>query len=44
MLKDYTAEFVELLDVSYWDDKNSRTAKADIIIPRKRATIRHAAE
>ena len=44
VLKDYTADFIELLDVSYWDQSGQTLSNADIIIPRKRAAIRHAGE
>lgn len=44
VLKDYTAEFIELLDVQYWDADGITFKKADIIIPRKRTAIRHLAE
>ncbi|MCD6174913.1 MAG: hypothetical protein J7K65_03985, partial [Planctomycetes bacterium] len=44
VLKDYTAEFIELLDVKYWTGKEDQRKKADIILPRKRTVIRHLAE
>ncbi len=44
ILKDYTADFVELLDVQYWADQPDEFKKADILLPRKRAVIRHLAE
>lgn len=44
VLKDYTADFIELLDVSWWGQAGGEKAKADIIVPRKRAAIRHAGE
>lgn len=44
VLKDYTAEFIELLDVQYWANGGEEKKKADIILPRKRAVIRHLAE
>ena len=44
VLKDYTADFIELLDVSYWSQTPDQMTKADIIVPRKRAAIRHAGE
>ena len=44
VLKDYTAEFIEILDVKYWTGKEEERKKADIILPRKRAVIRHLAE
>ena len=44
VLKDYTAEFLEMLDVEYWTDEGEDRKKADIILPRKRAVVRHLAE
>jgi hypothetical protein len=44
VLKDYTAEFIELLDVEYWTGKEDERKQADIILPRKRAVVRHLAE
>ena len=44
VLKDYTADFIEMLDVEYWTGKEDERKKADIILPRKRAVIRHLAE
>ena len=44
ILKDYTADFVELLDVQYWTGTEDQRKKADILLPRKRALIRHLAE
>ncbi|OQY04651.1 MAG: hypothetical protein B6I25_06635 [Planctomycetales bacterium 4572_13] len=44
VLKDYTAEFIELLDTEYWTGKEDQRKKADLILPRKRAVIRHLAE
>ena len=44
VLKDYTAEFIELMDVEYWTGKEDQRKKADIILPRKRAVVRHLAE
>jgi hypothetical protein len=44
VLKDYTAEFIAMLDVQYWTGKEDEREKADIILPRKRAIVRHLAE
>ena len=44
VLKDYTADFIELLDVMYWTGNEDNRKKADVILPRKRAVIRHSAE
>jgi hypothetical protein len=44
VLKEYTAEFVEIMDVNYkiTEDKPARTA--DLVVPRKLGLIRHLAE
>ena len=44
VLKDYTAEFFEMLDVKYWTGNGDNRKEADIVLPRKRAVIRHLAE
>lgn len=44
VLKDYTADFIELLDVQYWVNNGEEKKNADIILPRKRAVVRHLAE
>jgi len=44
VLKDYTADFIELLDVQYAPNPGDPAKKADIILPRKRAVVRHLAE
>lgn len=44
VLKDYTAEFVEIMNVNYkiTEDKSQRIA--DLVVPRKLGLIRHLAE
>jgi len=44
VLKEYTAEFAEIMDVDYKlkDDKPVR--KADLVVPRKLGVIRHHGE
>lgn len=44
VLKEYTAEFIEIMDVNYStaDDKPKR--KADLVVPRKLALVRHLGE
>jgi hypothetical protein len=44
VLKEYTAEFVEIMDVNYkmTEDKPARTA--DLVVPRKLGLVRHLAE
>jgi hypothetical protein len=44
VLKDYTSEFIELLDVDYPYNDTTDKKKADIILPRKRAIVRHLSE
>lgn len=44
VLKDYTAEFIEIMDVDYASDLGRPTRKADLVVPRKHGLIRHLAE
>ena len=44
VLKDYTKEFVELMDVDYVSQPEGTTRKADMIVLRKAGTVRHFAE
>ena len=44
VLKDYTSEFIELMDVDYSTDKDSSKQKADLVVPRKLALVRHLGE
>ena len=44
VLKDYTPEFIELLDVQIGAVDSDIKKAADILLPRKRAIIRHLAE
>jgi hypothetical protein len=44
VLKDYTADFIELLDVEYWTGQEDERKQADVLLPRKRAVVRHLAE
>ena len=44
VLKDYTAEFVEIMDVDYRAKKDEPARKADIVVPRRRGVVRHLAE
>lgn len=44
ILKDYTSEFIELLDVEYPGEDGAAAKKADVVLPRKRTMIRHLAE
>jgi len=44
VLKDYTADFIELMDVEYAIGDSTPPRKADIVVPRKYGTIRHLGE
>jgi hypothetical protein len=44
VLKDYTAEFVEIMDVSYNVEEDQPARTADLVVPRKRGVIRHLGE
>lgn len=44
VLKDYTSEFIEILDVDYKLTHDQEKGKADLIVSRKLGIIRHLAE
>lgn len=44
VLKDYTAEFIEIMDVDYKAKDTGPPRKADLVIPRKHALVRHLGE
>lgn len=44
VLKDYTADFIEIMDVDYEATDAGSTKKADLVIPRKHGLVRHFAE
>jgi len=44
VLKEYTAEFIEIMDVHYAVDEGEPARKADLVVPRKIGLIRHLAE
>ncbi len=44
ILKDYSAEFIEMLDVDFKSGTTEETKKADIIVPRKIGLVRHLGE
>jgi len=44
VLKEYTADFIEVMDVDYEAKEDEPAEKADLIVPRKCAVIRHFAE
>lgn len=41
ILKDYTTEFMEIMDVRYPGDKETEPREADIVIPRSAGIVRH---
>ena len=44
VLKEYTADFIELMDIEYQLSDDQQLRKADIIVPRKLALVRHLGE
>jgi small nuclear ribonucleoprotein (snRNP)-like protein len=44
VLKEYTAEFIEIMDVDYASNLGQPTRTADLVIPRNHGLIRHLAE
>ncbi len=44
VLKDYTSQFVEIMDVNYAPKINAQHRLADIVVPQKLVVIRHLAE
>lgn len=44
VLKDYTAEFIEIMDIDYKVKKDQQARKADLVVPRKYGVIRHLGE
>jgi len=44
VLKDYTAEFVEIMDVDYKTPENNKPKKTDMVVPRQYGLIRHMGE
>ena len=44
VLKEYTAEFIEIMDVDYAVKEDQPARKADLAVPRKHSVIRHLAE
>jgi hypothetical protein len=44
VLKEYTADFIEIMDVDYTVKEDQQTRKADLVVPRKHGLIRHLAE
>jgi len=44
VLKEYTAEFIEIMDVDYRIEEYDPPSKADLVVPRRLGVIRHLAE
>lgn len=44
VLKEYTAEFVEIMDVNYASKLGLPARTADLVVPRKYGLIRHFGE
>lgn len=44
ILKEYTADFIEVMDIQYTLDEQVGPRVADIIVPRKISQVRHSAE
>jgi len=44
VLKEYTAEFIEIMDVNYKTKEDQTARKADLIVPRKLGIVRHLGE
>jgi len=44
VLKEYTAEFVEIMDVNYKPKEDQPERKADLVVPRRYGVIRHLGE
>ena len=44
VLKEYTAEFVEVMDVNYRIKEDQPARTADLVVPRKRGVVRHLGE
>ncbi|MHC4110333.1 MAG: hypothetical protein ACYSUY_04610 [Planctomycetota bacterium] len=44
VLKEYTADFIEVMDVDYEAKEDEPAKKADLVVPRKYGVIRHLGE
>ena len=44
VLKEYTADFIEIMDIDYTVKDGESPCKADIVVPRKLGLIRHLGE
>ncbi len=44
VLKDYTADFIEIMDIDYKIDEQAESRKADLVVSRKFGVVRHLGE
>lgn len=44
VLKEYTADFIEVMDIDYKAEENQPTRKADLVVLRKYGVVRHLGE
>ena len=44
VLKEYTAEFVEVMDIDYAIAEDQPARKADVVVPRQLGVVRHLGE
>jgi len=44
VLKDYTSEFIEIMDVDYSVKEDQPAGKADLVVPRRYGIVRHLGE
>lgn len=44
VLKEYTADFIEIMDVNYKTKQDDPVRKADLVVPRKYGLVRHLGE
>jgi len=44
VLKDYTAEFMEIMDIDYTVKEDQPARKADLVVSRKYGVVRHLGE
>jgi len=44
VLKEYTAEFIEIMDINYKTEEDQPARTADLVVPRKLGLVRHLAE
>ena len=44
VLKEYTADFIEIMDVDYGAEEDKPAIKSDMVVPRNHAVVRHLGE